>query len=118
MSEFLNIWQHLPERIDPVIFEIGAFKIQYYGLMYIVAFAVTYFLAVYRVRHEKRFAITVEQVKELTVNMLLGLVVGRLIRTAYGPFQLGTLARGAVEEVRRKTLREQLGRALMAELER
>jgi phosphatidylglycerol---prolipoprotein diacylglyceryl transferase len=76
MSEFLNIWQHLPERIDPVIFEIGAFKIQYYGLMYIVAFAVTYFLAVYRVRHEKRFAITVEQVKELTVNMLLGLVVG------------------------------------------
>ncbi len=48
----------------------------------------------------------------------LGLVVGRLIRTAYGPFQLGTLARGAVDEVRRKTLREQLGRTLMADLER
>ena len=33
----------------------------------------------------------------------------RLIRIAYGPFQLGHLARGAVEEVPRRVLREQLG---------
>jgi 23S rRNA pseudouridine2605 synthase len=39
----------------------------------------------------------------------LGLDVGRLIRIAYGPFQLGHLARGAVEEVPRRVLREQLG---------
>ena len=75
-SGFWSFWQHLPGNIDPVILEIGVFKIQYYGLMYIVAFAITYFLAAYRVKHEKRFAITVEQVKEATVNMLLGLVVG------------------------------------------
>ena len=41
----------------------------------------------------------------------LGLAVSRLIRTAYGPFQLGTLPRGAVEEVNPKVLREQLGLA-------
>jgi 23S rRNA pseudouridine2605 synthase len=29
----------------------------------------------------------------------LGVQVTRLIRTAYGPFQLGELAQGAVEEV-------------------
>lgn len=40
----------------------------------------------------------------------LGLTVNRLIRVAYGPFQLGHLARGAVEEVPRKVLREQLGK--------
>ncbi|MBL8542898.1 MAG: rRNA pseudouridine synthase [Hyphomonadaceae bacterium] len=40
----------------------------------------------------------------------LGLKVNRLIRIAYGPFQLGTLAPGAVEEVPRKVLREQLGK--------
>lgn len=40
----------------------------------------------------------------------LGHPVNRLIRIAYGPFQLGNLPRGAVAEVRRKTLREQLGR--------
>ena len=38
----------------------------------------------------------------------LGLSVTRLIRVAYGPFQLGLLARGAVEEVPAKVLREQL----------
>jgi 23S rRNA pseudouridine2605 synthase len=39
----------------------------------------------------------------------LGLEVNRLIRTAYGPFQLGALERGAVREVTGKVLREQLG---------
>ena len=40
----------------------------------------------------------------------LGHPVNRLIRLAYGPFQLGNLPRGAVAEVKRKALREQLGR--------
>jgi 23S rRNA pseudouridine2605 synthase len=40
----------------------------------------------------------------------LGYPVTRLIRLAYGPFQLGNLPRGAVEEVSRKALNEQLGR--------
>lgn len=40
----------------------------------------------------------------------LGLSVSRLIRLAYGPFQLGNLARGMIEEVPRRVLREQLGR--------
>jgi 23S rRNA pseudouridine2605 synthase len=40
----------------------------------------------------------------------LGLKVNRLIRTAYGPFQLGALAPGAVEEIPRKMLRDQLGK--------
>ncbi len=39
----------------------------------------------------------------------LGYPVSRLIRIAYGPFQLGSLAEGAVEEVPEKVLREQLG---------
>lgn len=38
----------------------------------------------------------------------LGLQVTRLIRVAYGPFQLGLLERGAVDEVPAKVLREQL----------
>jgi 23S rRNA pseudouridine2605 synthase len=38
----------------------------------------------------------------------LGLDVNRLIRTAYGPFQLGKLQRGGIEEVKGKVLREQV----------
>jgi 23S rRNA pseudouridine2605 synthase len=44
----------------------------------------------------------------------LGLQVNRLIRVSFGPFQLGELAAGAVEEVRTRTLREQLGERLTA----
>jgi 23S rRNA pseudouridine2605 synthase len=39
----------------------------------------------------------------------LGLQVTRLIRVAYGPLQLGHLARGAVEEVPSRVLKDQLG---------
>ena len=39
----------------------------------------------------------------------LGLSVSRLIRIAYGPFQLGELERGEVEEVPRRVVRDQLG---------
>lgn len=39
----------------------------------------------------------------------IGLSVNRLIRVSYGPFQLGTLKSGAVEEVRRRVMRDQLG---------
>lgn len=39
----------------------------------------------------------------------IGLSVNRLIRTSYGPFQLGELEPGDVEEVRSKVMREQLG---------
>lgn len=39
----------------------------------------------------------------------VGLSVNRLIRISYGPFQLGELKSGEVEEIRRKTVRDQLG---------
>ncbi|MEL6686755.1 MAG: pseudouridine synthase [Pseudomonadota bacterium] len=39
----------------------------------------------------------------------LDLKVNRLIRTSYGPFQLLNMPRGAVEEVKRKQLRDQVG---------
>jgi 23S rRNA pseudouridine2605 synthase len=42
------------------------------------------------------------------VMLSLGVQVNRLIRVAYGPFQLGSLPEGAVEEVTGKVLREQL----------
>ncbi len=41
----------------------------------------------------------------------LGLKVNRLIRIAYGPFQLGQLAEGALEEVPARVLADQLGSA-------
>ncbi len=39
----------------------------------------------------------------------LGVVVNRLIRVSYGPFQLGELEPGGVKELARKVVRDQLG---------
>ena len=46
----------------------------------------------------------------------LGLDVGRLIRISFGPFQLGELQTGAVEEVKRRILAEQIGSVLAGKL--
>ncbi len=39
----------------------------------------------------------------------IGVTVNRLIRVSYGPFQLGNLKEGEVEEIKRRVLRDQLG---------
>ena len=45
----------------------------------------------------------------------LGLQVNRLIRVSFGPFQLGDLPEGAVEEVRTSFLKDQLGPTMIEE---
>ncbi len=45
----------------------------------------------------------------------LGLEVSRLIRLSYGPFQLGDLPEGHVQEIKGKLLRDQLGERLIEE---
>jgi 23S rRNA pseudouridine2605 synthase len=45
----------------------------------------------------------------------LGLEVNRLIRVSYGPFQLGEIVEGEVEEVKTRVLREQLGEKVIAQ---
>lgn len=76
MSTFWQWWQHIPEHLDPVIISIGSFKLQYYGLMYVVAFTLTYVLVAYRLKHEHRFQVTNEQVQSLMTYMMLGVIVG------------------------------------------
>ncbi len=60
-------------------------------------------------------AMTLSEGKNREVKRVLahlGLEVTRLIRVSFGPFQLGELDEGAIEEVRLKVLREQLGKSL------
>ncbi|MEN8917800.1 MAG: pseudouridine synthase [Octadecabacter sp.] len=39
----------------------------------------------------------------------MGVIVNRLLRISYGPFQLGTLKPGTVEEVKQRIVRDQMG---------
>ena len=76
MSEFWNWWQHLPEHMSPVLFQVGTIKVQYYGLMYLVAFAVTYTLVMVRLKREEDQTVSTEQVQSLFTAMIIGLLVG------------------------------------------
>ena len=75
MANFVSFWQHLPAKISPTLFEIGSFQVRWYSLMYIVAFALTYLLIVYRLRTEK-FRYTREQIQDFMVWGILGLILG------------------------------------------
>jgi len=76
VSAFGDIWQHLPAQMNPVLFSIGSFRLQYYGLMYIVAFGVTYGMVRWRIGREERFDVSKNQTQDLTTAMILGLIIG------------------------------------------
>jgi phosphatidylglycerol---prolipoprotein diacylglyceryl transferase len=76
MNPFWQWWQHLPERMDPVILQIGGFRLQYYGLMYLVAFGITYALASYRIRREHRWGFSQEHLQGVLTAMIIGLIIG------------------------------------------
>jgi len=76
MNSITQWWQHLPEQMNPVIFSIGSFSLQYYGLMYLVAFTIVYFLASHRLKKESRFQLDSEKLQELMVSMILGIIIG------------------------------------------
>ncbi|MDB5050012.1 MAG: lgt [Fibrobacteres bacterium] len=77
MGGFLYWWQHLPERLNPVLFALGPLRVQWYGLMYIIAFAITYFLARRRCRLEDRFKqYDDEYLKNLLTYGFIGVLAG------------------------------------------
>ncbi len=69
-------WQTLPFRMNPVLVSIGNFSIQWYGLMYLVAFSITYFLASQRLKKEERFELNSETLQSLMMAMIFGLLIG------------------------------------------
>jgi phosphatidylglycerol:prolipoprotein diacylglycerol transferase len=44
MNNFLDSYQHIPEKINPEIFHLGFFSFGWYALMYLVAFLVVWYL--------------------------------------------------------------------------
>jgi phosphatidylglycerol:prolipoprotein diacylglycerol transferase len=77
MGGFLYWWQHLPEHMSPILFHLGPLRVQWYGLMYIVAFATVYVLARYRMKREPRFAgVDDEFLKNILTYGFIGVLIG------------------------------------------
>lgn len=75
MASFWEWWQHLPSQIDPVIFSLGNFQLRWYGMMYIIAFVLTYILVRFRVNRED-FDYSVEVIENFFMWAILGVLVG------------------------------------------
>jgi phosphatidylglycerol---prolipoprotein diacylglyceryl transferase len=71
----MPIWQHLPEKINPIAFSIGSVQVSWYGIMYIVAFSIVCFLVRYRIRTEK-ISISFGSVQEFFPWAIIGLLLG------------------------------------------
>jgi phosphatidylglycerol:prolipoprotein diacylglycerol transferase len=72
----LDWWQHLPLGFDGVFFSIGSFQIQYYGLMYMIGFAVCYFLVKKRMNLRKDVEIESTEVDDLFFGLIMMVIVG------------------------------------------
>jgi phosphatidylglycerol:prolipoprotein diacylglycerol transferase len=75
VDQLISTWQHIPENLSPYIFRIGDFQIRYYGLMYIVAFSVVYFLSLYRLKNEA-YDYSKNDIENYFVWAILGLMIG------------------------------------------
>jgi len=61
--------------IDPVLWRIGPFELRWYGLMYLIAFIVAYFIIRSELRR-KQGPIPVEAADDFLFYMILGLLIG------------------------------------------
>ncbi len=70
-------------EFDPVIFEIGFIKIRWYGLMYVIAFLLAWWLARKRCKRADSI-VNAEQVDDLIFYGMLGVIIGG--RVGYAVF--------------------------------
>jgi phosphatidylglycerol:prolipoprotein diacylglycerol transferase len=62
-------------NINPILIKVGPFQVGWYGLMYVFGFIAAYLLVRYQMK-KKAFGISREEVENLFVYLMLGLIVG------------------------------------------
>jgi phosphatidylglycerol---prolipoprotein diacylglyceryl transferase len=62
-------------HVDPILVDFGPIQVTWYGMMYVFAFLLSYLLVRYQMR-KRDFGISREQVDDLYLYLILGLIVG------------------------------------------
>lgn len=75
MESFSSWWQTIPYKIDPTIIHVGSFQVKYYGLMYIVAFSLTYFLLSRRIKN-KEFELKNDVLENYFFQVIIFVLIG------------------------------------------
>ena len=65
-------------NIDPVLLSIGPFQIRYYGLFFVLAFVMAYFLLVHLAKR-KELSVTKDDIADLILYIIIGAVLGARI---------------------------------------
>jgi phosphatidylglycerol---prolipoprotein diacylglyceryl transferase len=75
MEQFFYWWNHLPLRIDPVLWEGGPFQLRYYSLMYLTSIMVFYMMTRLRLK-SSRGLMTKDQLDLFMTYGIVGVVLG------------------------------------------
>lgn len=63
-------------NINPTLFKIGIFQIRYYGIIYALGFIIAYFFLRYYIKKGRLKDITVHQLEDFMLYLLIGVVAG------------------------------------------
>jgi phosphatidylglycerol:prolipoprotein diacylglycerol transferase len=75
MESWLQFYQELPLRVDPLALSVGFFQVTWYSLMYLVGLAVVYYLLVWRIK-KKESDWNKEKIQDFLLYAFLGLLIG------------------------------------------
>jgi len=62
-------------NIDPILIDLGPFRLSWYGLMYVFGFVASYLLVRYQMKR-KDFGVSKQEVEDLYFYLILGLIIG------------------------------------------
>ena len=63
-------------QIDPIALTLGPLRIHWYGIMYLLGFAVAFFLGRSRIRKGRFAGLSEERFSDLLFNGMLGVIIG------------------------------------------
>lgn len=75
MENWLQFYQELPLRINPMALSVGFFQISWYALMYLVGFGVVYYLLLWRIKKGEGHW-SKESIQEFLLYAFLGVIIG------------------------------------------
>ena len=75
IKNLISHWNYLPQYINPIFLTIGNFQVRYYGLMYLVAFTITYLLVLFRIKKEN-IAFKKEAIDNYFIWAILSVLIG------------------------------------------
>ena len=74
-NSFQSAWQNLSLHIDPVFLQLGPISLRYYGLMFVAAIIISYYLLRYRIK-QKEATYSAAMLEDFFTWVVIGVILG------------------------------------------